>query len=153
MSLDIDRCHLYYRITASWIHCDTTMFLLSGQLTQINRSHVWLLWVSYSLSIDVVIICLSLFPLNSFHQNVRNCINLERRLRNSLFCVAFSNASLLLCHLSLLHSVNTLRPLPSSRVFLTTGTSRKEGRRKVSSYFQFKLGAPEVWLIEWLHIS
>ena len=27
---------------------------------EINRSHVWLFWVSYSLSIDVVIICLSL---------------------------------------------------------------------------------------------
>lgn len=117
-----------------------------------NRSHLGYS-VSYSFTIDVVIICLSLLPLNSFQQNVRNCIHLERRLKNYLFCVASSSTSLLLCLLSLLHSVNTLHALPSSSVFLPVGTSRKEERRKVSSYFQFELCAPEVWLIEWLDIS
>lgn len=131
------------------------------QLEPLSYNCVFAQWTAYTnkwkpplttlsvfLTIDVVVICLSLLPLNSFHQNIRNCISLKSRLKNYLFCVASSSTSLLLCLLSLLHSVTILHPLPSSRVVLTLDTYKKEGRRKVSSYFQFKLCAPEIWLIE-----
>lgn len=137
------------------------MSLHSGQLMQINKCLLWLLslWVfqSYHWCCNYISLTAS---LKFFSSKCKKIYKSEMEVENlSLLCasrnsLAFSSISLLLCLLPLLYCINILHPLPSSRLVLTVGTYRKEGRtRKVSWGFDFKLCASKISWIEWMHIS
>lgn len=150
MSLDIDRCPLGYKITASWIHYDTTMFLLCGEFTQIEATLTTLGFLQpYHWCCNY----LSLTASPKFFSSKCKKLHPSRKeiKKLSLLCSFLQYFSF------------TLSSVPSAQCKYSTSSPffkgilasgyLQEGREKESSYFQFELCAPEVWLIEWLDIS